>query len=169
MIAWCTVASVLAHSGPPFPIVENRVAGSYEVSVWTDPDTSDDGSAGGQFWITLRVASGAALPADTKVDVAVTPLDRTGSPNSATAEPVAGEPSKRFAAVVMDHEGRFRVRVTLSGTLGQADVEADVDATYDLRPSPLTIAFVLVPFVLVGLLWLKALRSGPRRAPPAST
>ena len=63
----------------------------------------------------------------------------------------------------MDHEGRFRVRVTVESALGQARVDADVDGTYDLRPSPLTIAFVLIPFVMIGVLWLKALRSGPRK------
>jgi len=47
-----------AHDGPPFPIVSEHTAGAYAVSVWTDPDTTDDGTAGGQFWVVLRPASG---------------------------------------------------------------------------------------------------------------
>jgi hypothetical protein len=57
----------------------------------------------------------------------------------------------------MDHEGRFHVRVTIDGPLGRAEVEADVDATYDLRPPPAMIAVYLLPFVAVGFLWVKLL------------
>ncbi|HET7217087.1 MAG TPA: hypothetical protein VFJ02_03530, partial [Vicinamibacterales bacterium] len=51
-----------AHEGPPFPILSNYPAGSYVVSIWTDPDTTDDGSARGQFWVKLHAANGGALP-----------------------------------------------------------------------------------------------------------
>ncbi len=144
LVAWGTILSVLfahgsasAHSGPPFPIVSSRIAGPYDVSVWTDPDSTDDGSAGGQFWVTVRPSGAAApLPADTRVNVAISPLDRPGPTNTASAEPVAADGSHRFVALVMDHEGRFHVRVTINGPLGSAEVDADVDATYDLRPPP---------------------------------
>jgi hypothetical protein len=105
------------------------------------------------------------LPADTRVNVAINPSDRPGPPNVASAEPVASDPSHRFAALVMDHEGRFHVRVTIDGPLGHAEVEADVDATYDLRPPPLMIAVYLIPFVLVGFLWLKLLLRRRRLRP----
>ena len=45
------------------------------MSVWTDPDSTDDGSAAGRFWVTLRPSSGASLPADTRVNVAINPAD----------------------------------------------------------------------------------------------
>lgn len=146
-----------AHTGPPFPIVTGRSVGSYEVSVWTDPDSTDDGSAAGRFWVTLHPSSGVTLPRDTRVDVAVDPADRLGQPNIARAELVANDPSHRFAALVMDHEGRFHVRVTIDGSLGRAEVEAEVDATYDLRPPPAMIAVYLMPFVAIGFLWVKLL------------
>ena len=57
----------------------------------------------------------------------------------------------------MDHEGRFRVRVTIAGPLGSAVRRRDVDATYDLRPPPAMIAVYLLPFLLVGFLWVKLL------------
>jgi len=165
VVAWGTIlgvlfahGSALAHRGPPFPIVPSRSAGPYDVSVWTDPDSTDDGSAGGQFWVTVRPSNAAMpLPADTRVDVAIRPLDRPGPTNASRAEPVAGDASRRFAALVMDHEGRFHVRVTIDGPLGPAEVEAEVEATYDLRPPPVLIAVYLIPFVLVGFLWLKLL------------
>ncbi len=158
VVACFAVAVVQAHNGPPFPIVSNQTAGAYTISVWTDPDSTDDGSAGGQFWVTVRPTGGAApLPADTRIGVTLTALDRPGQPATVSAEPVATDASQRFAALVMDHEGRFRVRVTIAGPLGAADVEADVDATYDTRPPPAMIALYLVPFVLVGFLWVKLL------------
>ncbi|MGH9333817.1 MAG: hypothetical protein ACRD21_08715, partial [Vicinamibacteria bacterium] len=42
-------------------------------------------------------------------------------------EPVGGEVSRRFVALLMGHEGRFGVRVELEGALGRAEVEADVE------------------------------------------
>ena len=68
----------------------------------------------------------------------------------------------------MDHEGRFHVRVTIVGPLGPAEVEADVDATYDLRPPPAMIAVYLIPFAAIGFLWLKLMlkrrRSGAHKS-----
>ncbi len=171
MIVWGTILSVLfahgsasAHSGPPFPIVSSRTAGPYDVSVWTDPDSTDDGSAGGQFWVTVRPSGGtAALPAATRVSVAIRPLDRSGPTNTGSAEPIATDASHRFVRLVMDHEGRFHVRVTIDGPLGPAEVDAEVDATYDLRPPPAMIAVYLIPFVLAGFLWVKLLLKRRRR------
>src|SRR5262245_62090659 len=63
---------VLAHSGPPFPIVSDRIAGAYRISIWTDPDTTDDGKPAGQFWVTLDPASGTGtVPAGTRAAVAI--------------------------------------------------------------------------------------------------
>jgi hypothetical protein len=171
LVVWGTILGVLvvhvparAHSGPPFPIVSTQIAGPYDVSVWTDPDSTDDGSAGGQFWVTVRPAGGASpLPADTRVDVAISPLDRPGPTNAASAEPIAADASHRFVALVMDHEGRFHVRVTINGPLGPAEVAADVDATYDLRPPPALIAVYLIPFALAAFLWIKLLLKRRRR------
>jgi hypothetical protein len=163
----CLVASVLglvlavvpasAHDGPPFPIAANHAVGAYVVSVWTDPDSTDDGSLGGQFWVTIRPADGSPLPSATSVEIAIRPLDRTGPSHAATAQPVSGDVSRRFVALLMDHEGRFHVRTTIDGPLGRVDVDAEVAATYDLRPPPAMIVIYLVPFLLVGFLWLKLL------------
>ena len=150
----CGSLVVRGHDGPPFPIVSDQVAGPYLISVWTDPDTTDDGAAGGQFWVRLhRTATRAAVPAGTRATVAVRPLERKGPERTASAAPVRGDITNQFAAVLMDHEGRFAVHVTVDGPLGRAAVDATVDATYDLRPAPTLLVLYLVPFLLVGLLW----------------
>jgi hypothetical protein len=165
MLTAATSAS--AHDGPPFPIVSDRVLGAYLVSVWTDPDTTDDGSPGGQFWVTLSRRGGDVVPDATRAAVAVRPLDRPGPERRAAASPVRGDVGNQFAGVVMDHEGRFAVAVTIAGPLGDAMVGAEVDATYDLRPPPYLLAVYAMPFVLVGLLWgrllLRRRRGGTSR------
>src|SRR5262249_22037496 len=150
--------ALVAHSGPPFPIVTNQAAGPYEISIWTDPDTTDDGSAAGQFWVVVHGAgSHGAVPATTRMQVSISPLDRPGSEQTARTDPVGGDVSRQFAALVMDHEGRFRVRVAVERPLGAAAVESEVEATYDLRPRPILILLYLAPFLMVGFLWLKLL------------
>lgn len=150
--------SLSAHSGPPFPIVNDRVVGPYSVSVWTDPDATDDQTAAGKFWVTVQPAArGIALPESTQVGVSVTPLDRAGPQRSATAERINGDVRRQFAALLMDHEGRYRVHVTIDGALGASNVDADTDATYDLRPRPILTVLFIAPFLLVGFVWGKLL------------
>jgi hypothetical protein len=158
VVSGLTTVPLGAHSGPPFPVVSNQIVGPYTVSVWTDPDTTDDGSAGGRFWVTVHPADGKSpLPAATSVMLLLEPADRAGAQGTAGAQPIDNDPARRFAALVMDHEGRFRVRVTIAGPLGSAFVDSDVDATYDQRPPPAMIAVYLLPFLLVGFLWVKLL------------
>jgi hypothetical protein len=157
-----------AHSGPPFPIVSDRIAGPYRLSIWTDPDTTDDGMPAGQFWVTLDPATGAgAIPAGTRATLSIRPLDRDGPARTAQAAPVDGSPARQFIALLMDHEGPFAVHLIVDGPLGRAEVDSQVDATYDLRPSPAMLAVYVFPFVAVGALWVKVLlRRRHLRRPP---
>jgi hypothetical protein len=159
---------VFAHSGPPFPVLSDRVAGPYRLSLWTDPDTTGDGSAAGQFWVVIQLPDGSQVPADTHAIVAIRPLDRPGPERSAGTAPVDGDPARQFVALVMDHEGPYSVRATISGPRGPAVVDARVDATYDLRPARWLVVVYLMPFVAVGFLWLKLLLRR-RGAVPAKT
>jgi len=147
-----------AHSGPPFPILSDRTVGAYRISIWTDPDTTDDGKAAGQFWVVIDAADGkSTIPAGTHASVTIRPLDREGPTREGRAEPVNKSVTRQFVALLMDHEGPFGVGVTVDGPLGRATVDTRVDATYDLRPAPGLIGLYLMPFVLVGGLWVKVL------------
>jgi hypothetical protein len=151
-------AVVSAHSGPPYPIVEDRIVGSYHVALWADPDATDDQSAAGKFWVMLKAArSGQVIPAGTDVQIRIRPLDRPGDERVALAEPIAGDVSRQFAALVMDHEGPFAVVVRIDGALGSGELDTRTDATYDLRPRPALIALFIMPFVLAGIVWGKLL------------
>ena len=146
---------IAAHDGPPFPIVSNQISGPYSISVWTDPDTTDDGTPGGQFWVML--SGEKTVPAGTTATVSIRPLDRSGSAREGQAAPVAGDAGRQFVALLMDHEGRFAVRVIVDGPVGRAEVESQVDATYDLRPPPGLVFLYVLPFVAVGALWVRLL------------
>ena len=150
---------VIAHSGPPFPLISDRVAGPYELSIWTDPDATDDRSPAGQFWVTIRLADGSAVPPDTHAVITIRPVDRPGPAESAPATPVHGDVSRQFAALVMNHEGPFSVEARISGARGLAVVDAKVDATYDSRPARWLLALYVMPFLAVGFLWIKLLIS----------
>jgi hypothetical protein len=178
-MAVAAAARLGAHAGPPFPIVSNQVIGRYEIDVWTDPDATDDGSLGGQFWVVLKPAGGATeIPAGTRVTVAIRAIPTAHSSElsagsaelSAHASPVDGLITRQFAALLMDHEGRYAVRAAIDGPLGAVQVTSEVDATYDLRPAPGLFFVYLLPFVALGLLWMKVLwkRRGLRRPPPAA-
>lgn len=158
---------VYAHSGPPFPIVSDRITGAYRISIWTDPDTTDDGKPAGQFWVTLDPASGTgSVPDNTRATVTIWPLDREGPTRTGRTDPVAGSSARQFVAVLMDHEGPFGVRVTVDGPLGRAEIDSHVDATYDLRPAPAMLAVYLFPFVAIGALWVKVLLRRRRPSRP---
>ena len=158
ILALAAHASLSAHSGPPFPIVTDAVRGPYTISIWTDPDATDDGTPGGQFWIVIGPASSksAALPSDTRATVSVQRVGAThASPRPTMAAPVRGDVTNQFGAVLMDHEGPYEVRVMIDGPLGPATIDSRVDATYDLRPPAYMLAWYLVPFLFAGFLWTR--------------
>ena len=121
-------------------------------------------------WIGRRASAGHRARA-----LSITPLDRPGPTRTGRTAPVTNQAARQFVALLIDHEGRFAVRAAIEGPLGQAVVDADVEATYDLRPAPIMLAVYLMPFVLVGLLWGKLLlarrrgrqRTDDARASPA--
>jgi hypothetical protein len=162
-VALLVATAAAAHDGPPYPIISNQAVGAYILSLWTDPDATDDGTAEGQFWVLLEATGGAELPATTRVRVSVRPLDRDGPQQAGDALPVGGNAGNQHAALLMDHEGRFAVRVDVDGPLGRAEAASEVDATYDLRPPPGLVVVYALPFVALGALWLRVLLGRRRR------
>lgn len=162
-------AAAGAHSGPPYPAVSSQVAGAYTVAIWTDPDTTDDGSAQGKFWVTLQpVKGGSPVDGRTRVDVTIQARQPDARRQVMRGELVKNDPATFYAALPMDREGPFAVHVTIDGAAGHAQVDCEVQATYDLRPAPALIFLYVMPFLLVALLWAKLLLSR-RRAARAAT
>jgi hypothetical protein len=152
-----------AHQGPPYPIVSEREVGAYTISIWSDPDTTDDHSAGAKFWILVRAAAGAVAPPDTGVGLAVRPHGSERPAIAVTAAREAAKSEQFFVAVEIDQEGPWDVEATVAGALGPATITTLVEATYDLRPPAATTLLYLLPFAAVGLIWLRAMVFRRRR------
>lgn len=165
MIAVSSAVRADAHNGPPYPVVTDRPVGNYVISLWADPDATDDGDADGRFWVVVNPSNNSsALPRETTVQVSIWPIAHRDAILTAVAKPDEREPTRRTAAFVIDHEGKFGVRADVAGPLGPAQLETTVDAEYDARPRPWLTAVFALPFVLIGFVWLKLLwrRHGPR-------
>jgi hypothetical protein len=164
-IVWSTAVALMvsgalvrAHNGPPYPVLQNRIAGNYAISLWADPDASDDGSAEGRFWVIVAPArKGVAFPPDTQVKVSLWPTDDQGSVRTEIAKPEEHDASRWFVAFKIDHEGPHGVKASIDGPLGPAEVETVVDAEYDQRPRPMVVTLFVLPFLLIGFVWLKLL------------
>jgi hypothetical protein len=144
-------AAARAHEGPPFPIIMDRQAGPYLVSVWTDPDVGI-----GTFYVILTPAPGTMLPEENKVEVCVQPASgRLAEACYLATRQNLRNRAQYFAEVAFDRQEMWRVRVQVSGTQGSGEVAAEVEATppgyggWDL----LIYGF---PFILFGMLWLYA-------------
>ena len=146
-------AAVAAHSGPPYAVVTQAIAGPYRLSLWTDPAATDDRTPGGQFWVVIEPRDNGTVPPATRARVAVRPLDREAPFVEMAAAPVDGDVTRQYAGLVMDHEGPFTVRVIVDGPWGDGAIGARVQATYDLRPPLPLMGVYLLPFLAVGFLW----------------
>ena len=62
-------APAWAHIGPPYPIMQNRKIGPFNVEVWSNPDVGV-----GSFFVVIDPPPGQSIPPDLKVQVAVQPV-----------------------------------------------------------------------------------------------
>lgn len=146
-----------AHEGPPYPILVDKSLGPSVASVWADPDVGT-----GTFFVILEPPPGGTLPDDIKVEVGVRPVDGHAAEafHAAGREGVRGRVQYK-AEVPFDAQGPWRVRVLLQSPRGGGELAADVEVT----PPGLgrwDLLLYLLPFVAVGLLWLRAVAA--RRA-----
>jgi hypothetical protein len=140
-----------AHEGPPFPIVMDRTVGPYTISVWTDPDVGV-----GKFFVILEAAPGKTLSGNHTVSVCVQPTDDRlpEACYAAVRQDIRGR-EQYYGEVQFDRQETWKVRVCVTGSDGDGEVAAEVEATppgfgaWDL----LLYGF---PFILFGALWAYA-------------
>lgn len=141
-----------AHSGPPFPILENRVAGPVVIALWTDPDVGI-----GTFYAFVTPPAGGTIPDDLKIDIAVQPatgrLPETRYPMQ--REQVRGNVQFN-AQVPFDAEELWKVRIFVRSAKGAGEASASVEVTppgfgqWDLL-------FYASPFLAIGFIWFRVL------------
>jgi hypothetical protein len=152
-------ARAFAHEGPPYPILVDKNVGPCVVSVWADPDVGT-----GTFFITLEPTPGGKLPDDIHVEIGVRPTSGRlpEAVYAAEREDLSGRVQYK-ALVPFDAEELWHVRVRVQSLQGGGEAATDVEATppgygrWDLL-------LYLLPFVAVGLLWLRAITRRGRRA-----
>lgn len=162
-LAWTT--AIHAHEGPPFPILVDQKAGPYVASVWTDPDVGT-----GIFFVILEPPESKALPAKTRVRIGLQPISKRLAEAVYEAEPQRVRHGARYyVEAPLDRAEMWRVRVLLDGPEGGGEMAAQVEATPDGTLGPWASLVYLLPFLGIGLLWLKAAmrRRAPAPSPPA--
>lgn len=151
-IVFFASAPAWAHIGPPYPILQNKKVGPYNVSIWSNPDVGT-----GSFFVMIDPPPGGSVPNDIKVDIAVQPVSGRlpEASYSAWREKVRNRVEYK-AVVPFDKEEEWRVKLTLVSSLGGGQTSVNVQVTptgfgrWDLL-------LFLLPFLGVGLLWFKAL------------
>jgi hypothetical protein len=163
-LALCVGLPARAHIGPPYPIMQNRKVGPFNVEVWSNPDVGT-----GSFYVIIDPPKGSGLtvPADMKVHVAVQPVSKR--------LPVAVYDAWReklldhveFKTLVpFDKEEMWHVHIAFSSSTAYGEADTDVSVTPTLLGRWDLLIFLL-PFAGIGVLWFKAAsvkRSRRRRA-----
>lgn len=158
-LAGAAATDCLGHEGPPYPILVDREAGPFVVSVWADPDVGI-----GTFFVILEPPEGAVLSEPRSVRVCVRPvIDRLPEVCHGAERQRMRDRAQYRAEVPFDRQERWRVRVVLDGPSGPVEVATDVEVTPP-GLGPWDLALYLFPFVLIAALWLYgALRHGRPR------
>jgi len=150
-LLWLSVPiQVSAHDGPPFAILVDQKAGPCVISVWSDPDVGT-----GTFFVIVNTPT-SDIPGDLKVMVSVQPVSgRLGQVTyPAVREDLRGQVQYK-ALVQFDAQEIWRVRVRVESAQGSGEVVATVEAT-PVGLGRWDLLIYLVPFLLVGFLWIVA-------------
>jgi hypothetical protein len=153
LFASCIPVPAWAHIGPPYPIIQNRKVGPYNVEVWSNPDVGT-----GSFYVVIDPPKGSSLtvPTDMKVQVSVQPVSKR--------LPIATYNTWReklldhveFKTVVpFDKEEMWHVHIAFASSTASGEADTDIPVTPALLGRWDLLIFLL-PFLGVGVLWFKA-------------
>lgn len=141
---------VLAHVGAPYPVLLEEPVGPYVASALADPDVGK-----GTFYILVTLPEGQPVPTDTDVTIWIAPEDGHMAEASYLALREETRYGERFVAEVpFDAEGPWQVRLAIDGQAGFGEISLPVQVTPSGIGWLATLA-CLVPFVLLGVLWLR--------------
>ncbi len=147
-LAWPSTA--LAHVGAPYPVLLEEPLGPYLASALADPDVGT-----GTFYILVTLTGGESPSPNTVVTVWVEPEDGHLAEAGYPAERQQTRYGERFVAEVpFDAEGAWQVRLAIEGSAGLGET------AFPVRVTPSGVGWLatlacLVPFVILGGLWLR--------------
>ncbi len=150
-----------AHVGAPYPVLLEEPVGPYVASALADPDVGK-----GTFYILVTLLGGQPAPLDTDVTVWIAPEDGHLAEAGYPAQREETRYGERFVAEVpFDVEGPWQIRLAIDGQAGSGA------ASFPVRVTPSGLGWLatlacLVPFALLGLLWLRgSIRQRSRQQP----
>ena len=152
-----------AHSGPPFPVMVDKMSGPYKVSLWADPDVGT-----GSLIIILESPTKAPLTVEpTQVEVKVQPVSKRLVEKTYRAERQNNRDSPHyFVETSFDKQEMWRLQIVLHDA-GKVDtLTTQVEATPD-DLGPVGILLYAFPFVAIGLVWGRAILKDRRASQPA--
>jgi|SRR5579863_1016248 len=154
----CAATSAWAHIGPPYPIMQNRTVGPFTVEVWSNPDVGT-----GSFFVVIDPPKGLSVPTDMRVQVVVQPVSKRLPEAAYGAWREKLKDHVEFKTVVpFDKQETWHVRVLLASSAGGGETDADVPVTPTLL-GRWDLLLYLLPFLGIGILWVKAARVRSRR------
>lgn len=143
----------IAHEGPPFPIIVDEEVGPYLVSVWTDPDIGI-----GTFFIVMDPQSGDDASDIKSIRVGVKPTSGRLEEEIYAAESQRVRNGARYMAEVEFDKGEmWKVRIVLEGEDWEGELNSEVEATPDGTIGPIAVVIYALPFLAVGILWVRAI------------
>lgn len=147
----CACSSAWAHIGPPYPIMQNRKIGPFNVEVWSNPDVGT-----GSFYVIIDPPKGGSVPADMKVQVIVQPISKRlpEAAYGAWREKLLDHVEFK-TDVPFDKEETWHIRVMLASSIASGETDTDVQVTPTLLGRWDLLLFLL-PFAGIGVLWFKA-------------
>ena len=164
-------APAWAHIGPPYPIMQTRKIGPFNVEVWSNPDVGV-----GSFFVVIDPPPGQSIPPDLKVQVAVQPVTHRLPEKTYDAWREKLKSRIEFKTIApFDKEEMWHVRVILASAAVSGETDTDVMVTPTLLGRWNLLLFLL-PFVGIGFLWFKAAsikhkrrKKSRRKMPPPAT
>jgi hypothetical protein len=145
------VPGTKAHQGPPYPIIVDKQAGPFVLSVWADPDVGT-----GTFFVTFEPPLDEAAANALTVEIAVRPVSGRLPEARYEAQPQRLRDYTQFMAEVpFDAQEWWHVRLIVTGAAGTGEATTDVEVT---PPGfgPWDLLLYLFPFAAVAFLWIKA-------------
>lgn len=147
LIFFLFLSSTFAHEGPPYPILVNKDIGKDTLSIWADPDVGE-----GTFQFFLEAGNDFEI-STISIDVQAVAPDGTYDQKIYKAEHVTND--TLLLKIPFSVEGEWTLHILPNnGEWPNEEVILKVDVTPP-GPSKLEFAVYLIPFILVGLIWIK--------------
>lgn len=147
------VPKSIAHEGPPFPIIVDHEIQGHLVSVWTDPDIGT-----GTFYIVFEPIPNKAQTDLSSVKVGVTPQSGRLEEAVYKAELQPTRNGLRYIVEVQFDRGEmWDVRVLIEGDGWNEELNSEVEATPDGSIGPIAVVIYALPFVGIGIIWIRAI------------